>query len=140
MRELTEWPELAAVFAIRTRWCSRHSMQTQPATYAALVPCSRSSRRVAIRAISSALDHSPSVSVRPQTWLGVSPRSRAPAHYSLGGDHPTFTIGVGVLAYTLGLRHAFDADHIAAASRELRTGTYDEQTLEDRPGPLPVQI
>jgi high-affinity nickel-transport protein len=44
----------------------------------------------------------------------------APAHYSLGGDHPTFTIGVGVLAYTFGLRHAFDADHIAAADNTTR--------------------
>jgi len=44
----------------------------------------------------------------------------APAHYSLGGDHPTFTIGVGVLAYTFGLRHAFDADHIAAVDNTTR--------------------
>jgi len=40
------------------RWCSRHSQQTQPCTYAALVPCFRSSRRVAITAVSSAADHS----------------------------------------------------------------------------------
>jgi len=44
----------------------------------------------------------------------------APAHYSLGGDHRTFTIGVGVLAYTFGLRHAFDADHIAAVDNTTR--------------------
>jgi high-affinity nickel-transport protein len=44
----------------------------------------------------------------------------APAHYSLGGDHPTFTIGVGVLAYTFGLRHAFDADHIATVDNTTR--------------------
>ena len=44
----------------------------------------------------------------------------APAHYSLGGDHPTFTIGVGLLAYTFGLRHAFDADHIAAVDNTTR--------------------
>jgi nickel/cobalt transporter (NiCoT) family protein len=44
----------------------------------------------------------------------------AHAHYSLGGDHPTFTIGVGVLAYTFGLRHAFDADHIAAVDNTTR--------------------
>ena len=44
----------------------------------------------------------------------------SPAHYSLGGDHPTFTIGVGVLAYTFGLRHAFDADHIAAVDNTTR--------------------
>jgi len=31
--------------AILMRWCSRHSLQTQPCTYAALVPCCRSSLR-----------------------------------------------------------------------------------------------
>src|SRR5262245_26544468 len=43
-----------------------------------------------------------------------------PGHYRLGGDHPEFTIGVGILAYTLGLRHAFDADHIAAVDNTTR--------------------
>jgi high-affinity nickel-transport protein len=43
-----------------------------------------------------------------------------PGHYSLGGDHPVFTAGVGVLAYTFGLRHAFDADHIAAVDNTTR--------------------
>lgn len=43
-----------------------------------------------------------------------------PQHYQLGGDHPTFTIGVGILAYTLGMRHAFDADHIAAVDNTTR--------------------
>ena len=43
-----------------------------------------------------------------------------PAHYKLGGDHPVFTAGVGLLAYTFGLRHAFDADHIAAVDNTTR--------------------
>lgn len=43
-----------------------------------------------------------------------------PNNYELGGDHPVFTIGVGILAYTLGLRHAFDADHIAAVDNTTR--------------------
>ncbi|ART72504.1 HoxN/HupN/NixA family nickel/cobalt transporter [Mycobacterium dioxanotrophicus] len=43
-----------------------------------------------------------------------------PRHYQLGGDHPVFTLGVGILAYTLGLRHAFDADHIAAVDNTTR--------------------
>ena len=43
-----------------------------------------------------------------------------PHHYPLGGDHPVFTIGVGILAYTFGLRHAFDADHIAAVDNTTR--------------------
>jgi high-affinity nickel-transport protein len=43
-----------------------------------------------------------------------------PHNYQLGGDHPVFTIGVGILAYTLGLRHAFDVDHIAAVDNTTR--------------------
>jgi high-affinity nickel-transport protein len=36
-----------------------------------------------------------------------------PAHLSLGGTG-VFGAGLGLTAYTLGVRHAFDADHIAA--------------------------
>jgi high-affinity nickel-transport protein len=43
-----------------------------------------------------------------------------PKHFHLGGDYPVFTVGVGVLAYTFGLRHAFDADHIAAVDNTTR--------------------
>jgi high-affinity nickel-transport protein len=43
----------------------------------------------------------------------------APRHYHLG-TAGTFTIGIGVTAYTLGLRHAFDADHIAAIDNTTR--------------------
>jgi high-affinity nickel-transport protein len=43
-----------------------------------------------------------------------------PNHYALGGDHPVFSVGVGILAYTFGLRHAFDADHIAAVDNTTR--------------------
>jgi high-affinity nickel-transport protein len=43
-----------------------------------------------------------------------------PEHFQLGGDHPVFTVGVGILAYSLGLRHAFDADHIAAVDNTTR--------------------
>jgi nickel/cobalt transporter (NiCoT) family protein len=38
-------------------------------------------------------------------------------HVSQG---PAFGIGTGVLAYTLGMRHAFDADHIAAIDNTTR--------------------
>ena len=41
-----------------------------------------------------------------------------PGHYSVGTK--TFGIGVGVTAYTLGMRHAFDADHIAAIDNTTR--------------------
>jgi nickel/cobalt transporter (NiCoT) family protein len=43
----------------------------------------------------------------------------APNHYRLGGAG-AFTVGIGVTAYTLGLRHAFDADHIAAIDNTTR--------------------
>lgn len=52
--------------------------------------------------------------------FGVLFAGVVPAHYRLGGDHPVFTAGVGILAYTFGLRHAFDADHIAAIDNTTR--------------------
>ena len=42
-----------------------------------------------------------------------------PARYDLG-TAGVYTVGVGVLAYTFGLRHAFDADHIAAVDNTTR--------------------
>ncbi|HEY1359011.1 MAG TPA: HoxN/HupN/NixA family nickel/cobalt transporter [Thermoleophilaceae bacterium] len=42
----------------------------------------------------------------------------APKDLALGGG--AFTVGVGMTAYTLGLRHAFDADHIAAIDNTTR--------------------
>jgi high-affinity nickel-transport protein len=58
----------------------------------------------------------------------------APQHFRLGGDHPVFTIGVGVLAYTFGLRHAFDADHIAAVDNATR------KLLTDDTGRKPLSL
>ena len=43
----------------------------------------------------------------------------APHRYSLGSAG-AFTVGIGVTAYTLGMRHAFDADHIAAIDNTTR--------------------
>ncbi len=42
----------------------------------------------------------------------------APQHLSAGGT--AFGVGLGVTAYTLGMRHAFDADHIAAIDNTTR--------------------
>ena len=53
----------------------------------------------------------------------------APAHLPLGGEHPVFTVGVGLLAYTLGMRHAFDADHIAAVDNTTRKLIADGDAL-----------
>ena len=49
----------------------------------------------------------------------------APHHYSLGDT--TLGLGVGLTAYTLGLRHAFDADHISAIDNTTRKLIADGQ-------------
>ncbi|MFC5721470.1 HoxN/HupN/NixA family nickel/cobalt transporter [Streptomyces gamaensis] len=41
-----------------------------------------------------------------------------PAHYTVGSK--VYGVGLGVTAYTLGMRHAFDADHIAAIDNTTR--------------------
>ncbi|MFJ1768058.1 HoxN/HupN/NixA family nickel/cobalt transporter [Amycolatopsis sp. NPDC088138] len=43
----------------------------------------------------------------------------APHHYALGTTG-VFGVGLGVTAFTLGMRHAFDADHIAAIDNTTR--------------------
>src|SRR6266568_4189263 len=53
-----------------------------------------------------------------------------PAHFSVGDK--TFGICIGLTAYTLGLRHAFDADHIAAIDNTTRT------LMNDKLRPLSV--
>jgi high-affinity nickel-transport protein len=54
----------------------------------------------------------------------------APAHLRLGGQ--TFGFGLGITAYTLGMRHAFDADHIAAIDNTTR------KLMQERTRPLSV--
>ncbi|MEP6600014.1 MAG: HoxN/HupN/NixA family nickel/cobalt transporter [Actinomycetota bacterium] len=49
----------------------------------------------------------------------------APQHYSLGTK--TLGLGIGLTAYTLGMRHAFDADHIAAIDNTTRKLMNDGQ-------------
>lgn len=61
-----------------------------------------------------------------------------PRHYALGGSTPVFTVGVGLLAYTFGLRHAFDADHIAAIDNTTRKLLTDRQEQGIRRRPLAV--
>ncbi|MET9325845.1 HoxN/HupN/NixA family nickel/cobalt transporter [Tsukamurella sp. NPDC003166] len=50
-----------------------------------------------------------------------------PGHYRIGGGGE-FTVGIGLLAYTFGLRHAFDADHIAAIDNTTRKLLADRET------------
>jgi high-affinity nickel-transport protein len=42
-----------------------------------------------------------------------------PQHYQVNA-HQVFGVGLGLTAYTLGMRHAFDADHIAAIDNTTR--------------------
>jgi high-affinity nickel-transport protein len=55
-----------------------------------------------------------------------------PARYDLGTTG-IYTVGIGVLAYTFGLRHAFDADHIAAVDNTTRKLLEDRSEGERRP-------
>jgi nickel/cobalt transporter (NiCoT) family protein len=55
----------------------------------------------------------------------------APHHYALGSSG-AFTVGLGLTAYVLGLRHAFDADHIAAIDNTTR------KLMAERERPLSV--
>ncbi|ORV90016.1 nickel transporter [Mycobacterium interjectum] len=48
-----------------------------------------------------------------------------PERFSVGGK--AFGVGVGLTAYTLGMRHAFDADHIAAIDNTTRKLMSDGQ-------------
>jgi high-affinity nickel-transport protein len=50
----------------------------------------------------------------------------APRHYALGAGG-AFGVGLGITAYMLGLRHAFDADHIAAIDNTTRKLMRDGQ-------------
>lgn len=61
-----------------------------------------------------------------------------PNHYQLGGHYPVFTVGVGILAYTFGLRHAFDADHIAAVDNTTRKLIADNVVSGNDRKPLSV--
>jgi nickel/cobalt transporter (NiCoT) family protein len=51
----------------------------------------------------------------------------APRHYHLGSSG-VFAIGTGVTAYTLGMRHAFDADHISAIDNTTRKLMAEKQS------------
>jgi high-affinity nickel-transport protein len=55
----------------------------------------------------------------------------APHHYRVGTGGG-FTVGLGLTAYTLGLRHAFDADHICAIDNTTR------KLIAERKRPLSV--
>jgi nickel/cobalt transporter (NiCoT) family protein len=54
------------------------------------------------------------------------------------GHYKGLGIGVSVLAYTLGLRHAFDADHISAIDNTTRKLMNDRRGVEGAKKPLSV--
>jgi nickel/cobalt transporter (NiCoT) family protein len=58
----------------------------------------------------------------------------APAHYRLGSAG-AFSVGLGLTAYLLGMRHAFDADHIAAIDNTTR-----KLLAERKPGRRPMSV
>ena len=69
----------------------------------------------------------------------------APRHDVIGTGGAVFSVGVGVLAYTFGMRHAFDADHIAAIDNTTRklladrvVGAADREAEGRLPRPLSV--
>ena len=70
--------------------------------------------------------------------LGVLFGLVVPARYELGGSTPVFGAGVGLLAYTFGLRHAFDADHIAAVDNTTRKLIADRAVAGGGRRPLSV--
>jgi high-affinity nickel-transport protein len=57
-------------------------------------------------------------------WVMLAAAARG--HYSITGTG-AFGLGTGALAYTLGMRHAFDADHIAAIDNTTRKLVNDGQ-------------
>ena len=50
-----------------------------------------------------------------------------PQHLDLGSGKGVFGVGIGITAYTLGMRHAFDADHIGAIDNTTRKLMTDGQ-------------
>jgi high-affinity nickel-transport protein len=60
-----------------------------------------------------------------------------PHSYNLGATG-VYGVGVGVLAYTFGLRHAFDADHIAAVDNTTRKLMADNTVTGNTRKPLSV--
>lgn len=61
-----------------------------------------------------------------------------PERYNLGAETGIYGVGVGVLAYTFGLRHAFDADHIAAVDNTTRKLIADNAASDVARKPLSV--
>jgi high-affinity nickel-transport protein len=64
--------------------------------------------------------------------FGVLVAFVVPRNFSLGTSG-VYTVGIGVLAYTFGMRHAFDADHIAAVDNTTRKLLAEREPGQRRP-------
>ena len=64
--------------------------------------------------------------------LGWGLLAAAAGHHYHISKTGLFGFGTGVLAYTLGMRHAFDADHIAAIDNTTRKLVNDGQASPER--------
>jgi nickel/cobalt transporter (NiCoT) family protein len=62
----------------------------------------------------------------------------APHRLQFDADHSVISVGVGLLVYTFGLRHAFDADHIAAVDNTTRKLMREAETGSGGRRPLSV--
>ncbi len=63
--------------------------------------------------------------------LGWAMLALALGHHYRISKTEVFGVGTGILAYTLGMRHAFDADHIAAIDNTTRKLVSREQTAAE---------
>ena len=64
-----------------------------------------------------------SVAALHAVGFGTLTLAVAPQHFHVGAQ--VFSVGLGITAYIFGLRHAFDADHIAAIDNATRKLTAD---------------
>jgi high-affinity nickel-transport protein len=92
-----------------TRSTDRHALSARARVWAALSP--RERRTLAAMVVAVAGLHV--VGFTALLAFGTASRSH-------DGKPGVLTIGIGLTAYTLGLRHAFDADHISAIDNTTR--------------------
>ena len=66
-----------------------------------------------------------------EIWVATCPAA-VRGHYHITKTE-VFGFGTGILAYTLGMRHAFDADHIAAIDNTTRKLIQEGERPRRRP-------
>ena len=101
------------------RGCARRSA-TRPASRPASATSRSSASAAGAGAVMSAAERRQLAPPRPGDRRACTWRRGAMLLAIAGGAAGAITAGVGLTAYTLGLRHAFDADHIAAIDNTTR--------------------